>query len=173
MTDLLFLADFSVIKPDPGLILWTSLIFLIVWIGLAVVAFKPIQRALKKREMDIQHSLNEAKLAREEMRSLKSENEDLLKQAREERAKILREANQMKDNIVNEAKDKARDEARKIVEDAREQIQHMTSEAMIDARNQIGLMALDIAEKVIRKDLKTAGNHDKYVDTLVDELNIK
>jgi len=173
MTDLLFLADFSVIKPDPGLILWTSLIFVIVWIGLAVIAFKPIQRALKKREKDIQNSLDEARLAREEMQNLKAENEDLLKQAREERAKILREANHMKDNIVKEAKDKAKDEARKIVEDAREQIQHMTSEAMIDARNQIGLMALDIAEKVIRKDLKTTGNHDQYVDTLVDELNIK
>ncbi len=172
MTDILFLADFSVIKPDPGLILWTSLIFILVWFVLGRLAFKPIQKALKKRENDIQSSLDEAKLAREEMANLKAENEDLLKQAREERAKILREANQIKDNIVAEAKDKAKDEARKIVEDARQQIQLMTSEAMIDARNQIGIMALDIAEKVIRKDLKTEGGHDDYVDTLVKEMDI-
>lgn len=173
MMDMLFLADFSVIKPDPGLILWTSVIFILVWFFLGRLAFRPIQKALKKREDDIQSSLDEAKMAREEMQSLKAENEDLLKQAREERAKILREANQMKDNIVNEAKDKAKDEARKIVEDARNQIKLMTSEAMVDARNQIGLMALDIAEKVIRKDLKTPGSHDELVDSLVDELNIK
>ena len=61
MALMVFLADFSVIKPDPGLILWTSVIFLLVWVILGRTAFRPIQTALKKRDQDIQNALDEAK----------------------------------------------------------------------------------------------------------------
>ena len=67
MSNVLFLADFSVIKPDPGLIFWTTLIFLLVWVLLGRMAFGPIQSALKKRENDIQSALDEAKKARDEL----------------------------------------------------------------------------------------------------------
>ena len=97
MMDVLFLADFSVIRPDPGLILWTSVIFILVWGILGRMAFRPIQDALKKRESDIQNSLDEAKRAREDMANLKAENEQLLIEAREERAKILKEAKEAKE----------------------------------------------------------------------------
>jgi len=168
--ELLFLADFSVIRPEPGLIIWTLFIFIVFWLLMARFAFRPIQNALKKREQDIQDSLDEAKHAREEMANLKAENEDLLKQAREERSKILREANQARDNIVNEAKSKAKDEARKIVEEAKEQIEHMKAEALTDARNQIGVMSIEIAEKVLRKQLDDKQGQQAYVDTLVGEM---
>ncbi len=104
MSDILILADFSVIKPEPGLILCTTEVFLLDWISLGVLAFKPIQKALKKRDRDIQESLDEAKRAMEDMANLNAENEELLIQAREERSKILKEAKEAKEAINNESK---------------------------------------------------------------------
>lgn len=169
MTTLL-LADLNVIKPDPGLILWTSVVFIIVYFLLARFAFRPIQEALKKREQDIQSSLDEAKKAREEMANLKAENEELLKQAQEERSKILREANEAKEAIVNEAKDRAKEEARKIVNTAKEEIENMRKEAVIDLKNQVGSMAISIAGKIMRKELSKNGEQDQYTQKLIDEI---
>ena len=76
---MLFLADFSVIKPEPGLLFWTTVIFLIFWFLMSKFAFKPIGEALKQRESDIQTALDEAKKAREEMSNLQAENEKLFK----------------------------------------------------------------------------------------------
>lgn len=123
---MIFLADFSVIKPDFGLLFWSTIYFVLFWLIMARFAFRPIASALKKREDDIQDSLDEAKNARDEMANLKSENEQLLIQAREERAKILREAKEAKDTIIKEAREKAKDEAKKIVASAKTEIEKST-----------------------------------------------
>lgn len=172
MTEVMFLADFSVIKPDPGLIFWTSLVFILVWVTLGRMAFGPIQKALKKRENDIQSSLDEARSARQEMANLKSENEELIRQAQEERVKILREAKEAKDSIVNEAKDKAKEEAQKIVKSAKDQIEQQKKAAMTELKNEIGVLAIDIAEKVLRKELKGDKNQEQFVNSLVDEIKL-
>ena len=172
MAEVLFLADFSVIKPDPGLILWTSLIFLIVWGLLAKFAFKPIQEALKKREYDIQNALDEAKKARLEIANMQAENEMLLAQAREERAQILKEAKDHKDQIVNEAKNKAKEEAQKIVAAARLDIENQRMAVVTDLKNKLGVMALEIAEQVIRKELQGNAEQEKFVNKLVDEVEL-
>ncbi len=172
MTEFLFLADFSVIRPDPGLIFWTTVIFLIVWFVLGRFAFRPIQEALKKRESDIQASLDEAKRTHEEMANLKAENEQLLKQAQEERTKILREAKEAKETIINEAKTKAKEEARAIVASAKEEIENQKMAAIVEVKNQVGNMALDIAEKLLHKELQGDASQQQFVQKLVDELKL-
>ncbi|MCI5082102.1 MAG: F0F1 ATP synthase subunit B [Saprospiraceae bacterium] len=172
MMEVLFLADFSVIRPDPGLILWTTVVFLLVWIILGRMAFRPIQNALKQREDDIQSSLDEAKRAREEMANLKAENEQLLIEAREERAKILKEAKEAKETIIEEAKDKAKEEAQKIVASAKQEIENQKMAAVTEVKNQMGKMAIEIAEKVMRKDLAADSGQKDFVNRLVDEFKL-
>lgn len=167
-----FLVDFNVIKPDPGLIFWTALIFLLVWGFLGRTAFRPIQNALKKREEDIQHALDEAKRAREEVAGLKADNEKLLAEAREERSKILKEAKEVKDAIIKEAKEKAKEEAQKIVVNATQEIENQRMAAVTDLKNQAGLMALEIAEKLIRKELSGDSANEAFVKTLVNEIKL-
>ena len=113
MTEILFLADFSVIKPDFGLFFWSTIIFLVFWFGMGKMAFKPIQEALKKREDDIQDSLDQAKNARAEMAALNAKNEALLAQAREERAQILKDAKAAKESIIKDATVEAKAKAQK------------------------------------------------------------
>lgn len=170
MITTVFLADFPILLPDPGLIFWTALIFIAVYFFLSRVALRPIQNALKKREDDIQASLDEAKRAREEMANLKSENEALLRQAQEERAAILREAKETKESIISEARDRAKEEAQRIVTSAKEEIENKRMEVLVSVKNELGMMAIDIAEKLTRIELKGNKEQEKLVNTLVDEI---
>ena len=169
---MIFLIEFTPIRPDFGLLFWTLVIFLLFWYIIGKFAFRPIANALKEREHDIQNSLDEAKKARQEMANLKAENEELLAQAREERSAILKTAKEAKDNIISEAKDKAKEEAQRIVADAKEQIENQKMAAMIDLKNQVGAMALTIAEKVIRKELSGNAEQESFVNGLVKDIKL-
>jgi F-type H+-transporting ATPase subunit b len=161
---MLFLADFSVIKPDFGLIFWTVLIFLVLYAILAKLAWKPIQNALSKRNHDIQESIDEAKLVQAQMAQLKDDNQKLLAEAREESTRI---AKKRRDDSVNEAKDAAR----KVSETAQRDIANMRDSAMADLKKEVGAMAIGIAEQVLRKELKSDVNQTALVNELVKNLN--
>ena len=166
---MVFLADFNVIQPEIGLIFWTTFVFLLFWFIMSKVAFKPISEALKKRENDIQTSLDEAKMAREEMKNLVSKNEQLLAQAREERTQILKEAKDLKEEIIGEAKERAAVEYKRKVESAIADIENQKNAAMIDLKNKSGQMAIEIAEKIIRQRLAGNAEQEAFVQKLVAE----
>lgn len=169
---MIYLLDFSPIKPDLGLLLWTTIIFCLFWFIIGRTAFGPIRRALKSRELNIQSALDEATKAREEMAKLKAENEQILAEARDERAKILKEAIDTKNTIVNDAKEKAKEEAQRIVTNAKLEIESEKQAALIEVKNQVGMMATDIAEKVIRKQLGGSDDHEQFVGKLIDEIKL-
>jgi F-type H+-transporting ATPase subunit b len=169
---MIFLADFSVIKPDFGLLFWTTVIFLLFWFLIGKFAFRPIAEALKKRESDIQNSLDEAKRARQDMANLKAQNEELLVQAREERAQILKEAKEVRENMIAKAKEEAKVEAQKIVANAKEQIENQKMAAITDLKNQVGNMALEIAGKILHKELQGNAAQEQFVNELVKEFKL-
>ena len=158
--------------PDPGLLVWTTIFFLLFWGLIGKYAFRPMATALKKRESDIQDALNEADKARQEMANLKSQNDQLMKEARTKEAKILKEANEMKASIIDDAKVKANEEANKIVSNAKVEAENQRMAALVSAKNQAGMIALDIAEKVIKKNLKGDESQEKFVDQLVSEIQL-
>jgi F-type H+-transporting ATPase subunit b len=168
----MFYLAFEPIKPDIGLIFWTTVIFGLFWLIVGRFAFRPIANALKKRELDIQSSLDQAKFARQEMANLKSENEKLLASAREERARILKDAKDSGEQIVQESKQKARDEAQKIVTSAKSEIENQKKQALIELKNQVGNMALDIAQQVLRSKLKEDPAQQELVNALVKEIKL-
>ncbi|MFZ1678400.1 MAG: F0F1 ATP synthase subunit B [Saprospiraceae bacterium] len=169
--DLFFLADFNVSRPGIGLLLWTLVIFLLFWGIVGKFAFKPIKDSLKKRSDDIQAALDEAKNAKEEMAKLNTDNQRLLSEAREERAKLLREAKLTGDKLISEARDKAKEEANKIVIDARREIENQKNKAIVEVKNQVGQMSIDIAEKLIRQQMNTP-EQKSLVDKLVNEIKL-
>jgi F-type H+-transporting ATPase subunit b len=170
MTQFVFIGGISVMQPDPGLIFWTTLIFLLVWIVLGRMAFRPIQNALKKRDGDIQNALDEAKRAREEIGQMKSQNEQLLKEAQEQRTAILKEAQAMKDSIIGKAKEDAKTQVQAMIAEAKTDVEHMREELRISIKNEVGQMALDIAEKLIRKELKSSADNQALTKQLVEEI---
>jgi len=169
---MIFLADFSVIRPDPGLLFWSVLIFLLFWFLIGKFAFKPIANSLKEREASIQDSLDQAKLAQEKMETLKNENEKLLQEARAEKAKILAEAKDVHTRIINEAKEQAKLEANKIVERAKNEIENEKEAAFADLKNKVGSMALVIAEQILEKNLSSDKAQVEYADSLLNKMNL-
>ncbi len=167
----LFLVDFSVIKPDPGLLFWTSIFFLLVWFILGRTAFKPIANALQKRENEIQSSIDEAKHVQAQMAQLKEDNQKLLAEAREESTRIVSEAESYAKQRREEAIGEAKAAAQKVSADAQREIANMRDQAMADLKKEVGAMALQIAEKVIRKDLQSDASQKALVSDLVSNLN--
>jgi len=169
---MIYLADFSPIKPEFGLFFWTLLFFLLFWGLIGKFAFKPITESLKKRETDIQDAIDQAKKAREEMNNMKAENERILAEAREERAKILLEAKETKNSIIKEAKDKAKEEATRVISSAMLDIENQKKAALIEVKDQVSQIALDIAEKILQKELKSNPEQQHFAKRLVDDLNL-
>ena len=170
--ELFFLSDFTVARPGFGLIFWTFLVFCLFWALVGKFAFRPIKDALKKRENDIQSALDEAKNAREEMSKLNADNQRLINEAREERAKMLREAKETGDRLISEARNKAKEEAQKIVIDARNEIENQKNKAIVEVKNKVGQMSIDIAEKLIRQQMGQTQEQKALVDKLVNEIKL-
>ncbi len=170
--DLIFLSEFTVARPGIGMLFWTFLIFILFWLMVGKFAFKPIKNALIKRENDIQSALDEARKAKEEMAKLSSDNQKLLNEAREERAKLLRDAKTTGDKLVSEARDKAKVEAQKIVKEASQEIENQKNKAIVEVKNQVGQMSIDIAEKLILRQLGHTDEQKHLVDKLVKEIKL-
>ena len=170
MTQFVFLGGFSVMQPDPGLIFWTTVIFLLVWVVLGRTAFRPIQESLKKRDADIQNALDEAKRAREEIGKMQSQNELLLKEAQEQRATIIKEAKEIREATIKRAEEEAKVKVQAMIAEAKTDVEHMRLELKTSIKNELGNMALDIAEKLVRKELKSNTENMELANKLVEEI---
>lgn len=162
---------FSLITPDFGLFFWTMLTFALLWFILGRYAFGPINKSLRQRADSIEASLKLAEKAKAEMAALQSDHQRMLVEATEERGRIVQEARQTANALVDEAREKAKAEAERIVAGAAEEINNQKMAALIDVKNKAGQMALDIAEKVLRRELQNKGDQESYVRNLVDEFN--
>ena len=162
----------DLLLPKLGLFFWALVIFLILVLILSKFAWKPIMSAIRKREEDIQHSIDEAKRVREEMASLKAENEALLAQARVEREAMLKEAREMAAQIIAKAHESAQDDYKRTVEKAREEIRAEKLAALTEVKNQVAILSIEIAEKLLRQELGNVGAQQQLVDKLVNELHL-
>jgi F-type H+-transporting ATPase subunit b len=162
----------ELLTPSFGLIFWTLLAFLIVFFILRKFAWKPILNSLDAREKGIADSLETADRVRAEMAQLKSENEELLAKAREERAAMLKEARDIKDKIINDAKEQAKTEASKIMLETQQAIEQQKMAAMTDVKNQVGKMVIEVAEKILRKELGSKEAQEAHIKDLVEEVKL-
>ena len=128
--------------------------------------------AVNEREVTIIDSLNQAKLAKQEVQNLKAENEIIIREAKMERDNILKEAREIKDRIVGEAKDLAKAEGDKMIEQARQSIQAEKSAAMSEIKNQIGVLSVTIAESILKQKLDNDGAQNALVENILNKSNL-
>ena len=160
----------ELVQPGLGLIFWMTISFSILIFILAKFAWKPIMKGLKEREDSIDQALHAADKAREEMKQLQFSNEQLLKEAKEERDNILRDARHVKENIIEEARVKANEEAIRIIENAKESIQFEKLAAIHDMKNQLAELSIEIAEKILRQELSDKSKHNQLIERLLNEI---
>ena len=162
----------ELVKPAIGLIFWMFVSFGIVLFILKKFAWKPILSMIKERETSIEEALNAARKAKEEMVALKSSNEKILMEAKIERDKLMKEAREMKEAIIGEAKTKASKEAEKIIASARESIQNEKMAAITELKNQVASLSIEIAEKILKQELAEDGKQKTLVNSLLDDINL-
>lgn len=154
---------------DPGLIIWTLIIFGLLLALLGKFAWKPIIKTLQEREEKIRHSLEEAEKARRDAEGLIAKNNEVLAQAEREAQEIARKAKETADKLKNEIAEQAKAEAAKLIAAAKKEIDNEKNTALTYLKNEVAGMAVQAAGKIIGANLDT-DKHKKLVDDFIKEL---
>jgi F-type H+-transporting ATPase subunit b len=162
----------ELLTPGTGLIIWQAIIFLLLVIVLSKFAWKPILGSLKEREESIQNALDTAEKARAEMAKLTADNEKLLKEAREERDRMLKEAREVANRLKDEAQSDAKKAADKIISDARAAINVEKEAALRDVKTQVAMFSLEIAEKLMKKNLSSDKEQKGLVEGYIKDIKL-
>jgi len=162
----------QLVTPDIGLLFWMLLSFAIVFFILKKYAWKPVMKMLYEREEGIEKALKEAEKARKSVEKLQSEHDRILNEACVEREKIFREANDIKEKIVSEAREQALVEKDKILNSARIAIEAEKNTAIKEIRNVAADLSLQIAEKIIRRELRNDQKQKELVEQMIQELKV-
>jgi len=159
----------SFLKPESGLLFWMVLSFGGVFFVLAKYAFPVILKMVEERKAYIDNSLKLADETNAQLELLKAEGQKIITKAREEQVTILNDALSVKEEIIKEARNEAKAEATKQLEAVRKQIRKEQADAILEVRSQVAILAVDIAEKVIRMQLNDKEKQMGMINRLIDE----
>ncbi|MBX2842807.1 MAG: F0F1 ATP synthase subunit B [Flammeovirgaceae bacterium] len=160
----------GLVEPGIGLIIWMTIAFLVVWVGLYKMAWPSILQSIKEREDSIQKALNSSSEAKAEVENLKSEIDEMRKEARVERETIITEARESANKIVAESKDSAKAEYDRIVKSAQEDIRNEKNAALAEVKSQVAKFSIEIAEKVLTKELADKKAQENLVEDLLKNI---
>ncbi|MCU0444082.1 MAG: F0F1 ATP synthase subunit B [Microscillaceae bacterium] len=155
----------NLVTPELGLIFWQLVVFITVLFILSRYAWAPITTALKDREKSITEALSKAEEAKKEMLKLQSDNQKLLDDARLERDNMLKSAQKVANDMIEQAKAKAEVEYAKKLEDARRAIDTEKQAAVTEIKKQIAELSIDVARTLLKRELE---NPDKQVQLAAD-----
>ena len=162
----------QLVTPGIGLIFWMLVSFSLVLFVLGKYAWTPIMKGIHQREDTIERALEAANDAKKEMLKLKAGNEQLLRDAKDERDALMRDARKVKEAILDEARIKANEESGRILENARENIQFEKMAAINELKNQIATISIEIAEKLIAKELENKEQQQRLTEKLLKDVKI-
>jgi F-type H+-transporting ATPase subunit b len=145
--------------------------FLVVFFVLAKYGFPAIINMVDERKRYIDESLQKAHEASERLENIKQEGEAILQEAREKQAQMLKEAAETRDAIVEKAQEKAREESARLLNDAKVEIEQQKQAAIADIREQVATLSVEIAEKVLKQNLKDDKSQMDLIDRMLDDVS--
>ena len=154
---------------NPGLIIWTTVTFILLVLVLSKVAWKPLVQALHDRESSIAKALEKAEEARKESERVLAENVRALATANEETSRILKEGRELAEQMKHEIVAKAHTQAKAELERAKEEISREKETALTEMRGEIAGMAIAAAEKLLDESLDTA-KQKKMIDKVLGQF---
>lgn len=161
----------AILTPDFGLFFWMLVAFLVVFLILAKFGFPVITGMVEERKNFIDESLRKAHEAQERLANIEKEGESILQEAREKQALILKEAAESRDAIVEQAQQKARTEGARLLEEAKAAIEQEKKAAIADIRQQVAALSVEIAEKVLRQNLRDDKSQMDLIDRMLDDVS--
>ncbi len=158
--------------PHLGTIIWTTLIFFGLFFILTKFAWKPLLKAIEDREQSIATALENAGIADEKVKNLRSEQDAIILEAKLQKERIVKEGIEQRDKIVASAREKAQMEADKIIEETRKQLAREKETAVTEMKNQIATLSVEIATKVLTSDMEDRARHEKMVSELISDVKL-
>jgi F-type H+-transporting ATPase subunit b len=162
----------SLITPSFGLLFWMLIGFGILVFILAKFAWPVITKSISQREQYIETQLAEAERIKNELASLSKKHDEMMAQTKAERDKMLADARKISEKMYDEAKVKANEEANAIIEDAKKAINFEKMKALTDVKNEIANLSIDIAEKLIRRELSDDVKQNNMIADWMKEINM-
>lgn len=156
--------------PDFGLVFWMFVAVAILLVVLYKFGWPMIIKGIESRADLIDKGVEYAQNAKEQLDHAREQSDKYIAQARAQQAEMLREADRMKTQIIDEARAAAQVEAQKVMDAAKVSIEQERKEAQLQFRNEVSSFALDIAQKVVRNQLADQEAQSKLVGTLLDEM---
>jgi len=163
----------DLVTPDVGLLFWTLVSFIFLYLILRKFAWGPILGAVKEREDSIKEALDAADNAKKDMENLKADNEKILNEAKIERETMLKEAREIKSKLISDAEEEAKIRAKKMVEAAKTAIQNEKNSAMNELKNTVVDLSVGIAEKLISEELADKDKQLKMIEEILDDSKLK
>jgi F-type H+-transporting ATPase subunit b len=162
----------DLVTPDVGLLFWTFISFIILFVLLKKFAWKPIVGAVNDREQSIKEALASAEAAKKEMENLTADNEKILQEARAEREAMMKEARELKSKMIADSKEEAKLAADKMITSAQEAIETEKKAAVAELKNQVAALSIEIAEKVVKSELSDKGKQLKLVEDMLGDATL-
>lgn len=162
----------ALITPEPGAVIWSTITFLILLVLLRSFAWKPILNAIKDREMSIEGALKSAEKAREDMEKLQADNEIIITQAKYERDNLLKEAKEVKEQLISDAREKASEESAKLIEAAKVTIENEKAAALNEIKEQMAELSVQIAEKILKQKLDGDKQQKELIDSMLKDIKL-
>lgn len=159
------------LMPDPGLVFWSALTFGLLVFILKRYAWKPILHAVKSREETIEYALAAAEKAKAEVEDLNATKVQIMNEAKAERDTLIKQARDLKQSMLDDAKHKAQEEADKIIASARLQIEREKNEAILQLKEKVAEFSVDIAGKLLEEELQTSDKQKAIIDKYLQEVN--
>lgn len=157
-------------KPEFGLVFWMLIVFLIIFGILARYAWPVIIRSIEERADFIDSGVKYTQNAIQQLDEVKEQSRVLIEEAHKQQMVILQEAERVRQKMVEDAKDTARGEAQKVMEEARLAIEQSKREAELQIKKQVGTLALEVAGKLLRKNLEGDKEQEALVGRILDEM---
>ena len=162
------------VQPDPGLIIWTIITFLLLLLILKKAAWKPLLSALQKREDTIASSLQKAEQAKVDAEKLLKEHSERLAQAEAEAQRIINEGRQLAEKIKENITSEAKAISDKIIKESKEEIEKSRQAAIESLKKDISQIAILAASKIISENLDEKVDKklvDKMIENLPEKIN--
>lgn len=160
----------SILTPNPGLLFWMLLAFLVVFFVLARYGLPAILNMVDQRNQYINENLQKAQQAALQLENIKQESESLIQEAREKQASILKEAAATRDAIVEKAQEKAHEEGARILAEAKAEIENQKQVAINEIRKQVAILSVEVSGKILRKKLSADDAQMDYINGMLNEV---
>ena len=163
----------NLVTPDFGLIFWTSIVFIILLLILKKFAWKPIIENVDARNTKIKNALMSAEEAEKRMINLHSKNDEIIKKTLLERDNLIKEAKEISNKIISDAKNEGNKKKEQIIKNANEKIKNDEAALKADFNNQVGMLSIEIAKKILSKELSEQNTHQNLITDMIKNMKIQ